>query len=405
METVVPNTYASDGKAIDNASSKADATPSQVQDWLSQVGLGETNPFELLDAGADPDLNKYLVRHDVFQIIWKDSPSIVFAPAGGGKSAFRVRLSYACRVGEDKRQVFAVPYIAPEPTATSLATHLNAILKCAAQELLLTLVYRPARFEALNQAGREKVRHVLDWNSPGLLRQFLPQIERAGGLAPLVETFAPSAAHLPAPPNSSKVRAMCAALEQISAVHETLPVSQRFQDLIHLLTNLLNFKAIHLLVDGVDAFLETVSDLHLAAMVLEPLLKQTDVWTQAGVFLKLFLPLELRHELPNHLTKGMEIAIIDWKPGALVEVLHARLRAASRGAFDSLDAISAPSLRDAETELLQIVPPIPRELLVLMNRVVEEHVDRVGPAGGLEPEDVEAAKTWYRHTKPHIPFP
>jgi hypothetical protein len=353
-----------------------------------------------LDAGADPDLSRYLVRHDVFRTIWQDSPSVVFAPAGGGKSAFRVRLAYACRVEEDERRVFPISYTAPEPTAMSLGVHLEAILRSAAQELLLTLVYRPARFAILDEAGRQAVRRVLDQNAPGLLRHFLPQIERAGGLIPLVETFDPSAARLPAPPSPYEVRALCAALERIPPVRDIPPASQRFHDLIHLLLNVLDFEAVYLLVDGVDAFPETISEPHTAMTVLKPLLERMDAWAEQQVFLKLFLPTELRRALPRRrLTKRAKVAIIEWKPESLVKVLHTRLRAASRGEFDSLDAISAPSLRDAETELLAAVPPVPRELLVLINRAIIEHIRRAGPSGGLAPEDVKAAKLWYHRTR------
>jgi hypothetical protein len=358
-----------------------------------------------LDAGADPDLSRYLVRHDVFRAIWQDSPSFVFAPAGGGKSAFRVRLVYACRVEEDERRVFPIPYTAPEPTATSLNIHLEAILRSAAQELLLMLVYRPARFEALDESGKRTVRRVLGQNAPGLLRHFLPQVERAGGLIPLVETFDPSASRLPAPPSPYEVRALCAALERIPPVRDIPPAWQRFQDLIHLLLNVLDFEAVYLLVDGVDAFPETISEPHTAMMVLKPLFEQTDAWAKQRVFLKLFLPTELRRALPRQLTKRAKVAIIEWKPESLVKVLHTRLRAASRGEFDSLDAISAPSLRDAETELLAAVPPVPRELLVLINRAIIEHIRRAGPSGGLVPEDVKAAKLWYHRTRPQVSSP
>ncbi len=382
------------------ANSEADISSNEVLDWLSRMGLGEVNPFEHLDAGADPDLSKYLVRHDVFRMIWDDSPSLVFAPAGGGKSAFRVRLTYACRVEEDRRRVFPIPYLAPEPTSSSLNDHLAPILKSAAQELLLALVYRPERFEALGEVDRRSVRRVLDQNAPGLLRHYLPQIERAGGPAPLVEAFAPSAARLPAPPDPYDVRALCTAVERMASSRDVPPVTQRFDDMLDLLLEVLDFSAVYLLVDGVDAFLETVSDPSRAVMVLEPLLEQMAAWAEERMYLKAFLPLELRSLLPERLTEEANVATIIWGREGLIDVLHARLRTASQGAFDSLDAVSAPSLRNAEEELLKVAPPVPRELLVLMNRLIEEHVRRRGSRGALEPEDLEAAKREYRCDEP-----
>ncbi len=201
------------------------------------------------------------------------------------------------------------------------------------------------------------------------------------------------------------MRALCAALERIPPVRDIPSASHRFQELIDLLLNVLNFEAVYLLVDGVDAFQETVSEPRLTVTVLEPLLEQTDAWTEQRVFLKLFLPQELRQELSGQLTKGIKVAMIDWRAESLIEVLHARLRAASRGEFDSLDAISDPSLRDAETELLKVISPVPRELLILVNQVIEEHVQRTGPTGGIEPKDVKAAQAWYHRTRSQISSP
>jgi hypothetical protein len=393
----MPANFAPDGQT--ESHQEVSPTSEKVQDWLALVGLGATNPFEHLDASADPDLSKYLVKHEVFNVIWDDSPSMLFAPAGGGKSAFRVRLTYACRVEEDERRVFPIPYLAPEPTALSLNDHLDDILKSAAQELLLALVYRPVRFEALNEAEQQSVRRVLDQSAPGLLHHYLPQVERAGGLSPLVESFAPAAARLPAPPNPYDVKALCAKLERIQAPSSIPSTSRRFQDMLNLLLTVLDFNAVYLLVDGVDAFMETVSTPRQAVPILKPLLEQMRDWNKQNLHLKCFLPLELRSILPDELTKGAKFATITWGREGLIDVLHARLRTASRGTFDSLDAISAPSLRNAESELLDAVPPIPRELLVLMNRVIEEHVLRAGPTGVLEPEDVKAAKRKYHHTQ------
>lgn len=399
----MPANFAPDGQISQHQESSA--TSEKVQDWLSQIGLGEVNPFEHLDASADPDLSKYLVKHEVFSVIWDDSPSILFAPAGGGKSAFRVRLTYACRVEEDERRIFPIPYLAPDPAASSLDDHMEDILRSAAQELLLSLVYRPTRFKALNEVEKQRIRRVLDQNAPGLLRHYLPQIERAGGLSPLVEAFAPSAARLPAPSNPYDVKALCAKLERIPSSPNIPSVSQRFQDVLNLLLNVLNFNAVYLLVDGVDAFMETISNPTQSVAILRPLLEQMNTWAKQNVYLKGFLPLELRSLLPHQLTKGAKFATIAWEREGLIDVLHARLRTASRGDFDSLDAISAPSLRNAESELLDVVPPVPRELLVLMNRVIEEHIQRSGPTGALEPEDVKAAKKKYLHTQATVSPP
>jgi hypothetical protein len=393
-ELPVPVCGASDGDSAQESvllEAAVNQSETNMQKWLAAVGLGKTNPFARWDAGADPDLSNYLVRHDVFRTIWHDSPSVVFAPLGGGKSAFRVRLSYACRVEEDERRVFPILYLAPKPTALDLETHLESILRNAAQELLLALAYRPGRFTVLDDAGKQAVRRTLDQNDPGLLSEYLPKLKRAGTLVPLIKTFDPSAAHLPAPARPEQVRSLCATLEGLAAVSEVPPVRQRFAELINLLLGLLGFEAIYILVDGVDAFIETGSEPDRAVEVVQPLLQEMKDWADQRVFLKLFLPTELS-QLLSPLTKQAKTATIRWVEESLIDVLRTRLRAASRGEFDSLDAISDKSIHGiVESKLLKAIPPLPRDLLVLANQLVVEHVRRTGANGLLDEEDLKAA--------------
>ena len=396
------------GDSVEESSlSEAGETDDQILDWLSRQGLGESNPFALLDAGSDPDLSRYLVRNDIFDILWQDSPAIVYAPAGGGKSAFRVRLTHACRVEEDGRRIFSIPYL--EPSVDSLDAHLGAIFMAAALELLLVLTYRPERFLSLDRRDQEAVRNALDENAPGLLRRFLPQIKRTGSLNPLAETFDPSAAVLKDPATPYKVRALCTTFSQIPPKQDSAPSLERFDSLIRLLLGTLGFEAIYLVVDGVDAYLATMRDPKLGLRVLEPLLEQISPWTERGIYLKMLLPEELRRILPNDLTQAAEVAIIEWTPDSLVKIIQARLRAASNGRFDSLDKLSGRSIRNAEAELLKAVlhssRQVPREMLVLMNRVLFEHVSRGGDNGDIELEDVQAAVDWYLRTHPNVSPP
>lgn len=371
-----------------------------VRDWLRWANLGDNNPFEALEAGSDPELSRYLVRHDVFDLLWQDQPTIVYAPAGGGKSAFRVRLAWACRVGEDGRQVFAIPYIAPEPDATTLEEHLAPILSKAARELLLMIVYRPERLLDLGPEGRQSVRRVLDQNDPGLVARFLTQLRRAGEMTPLVEGHDASAARLTDPPKPDVIGAVCDVLDELPESREVAPAEERFESLLKVLGGVLGFASVYLLLDGIDAWVETRHDAQRAVAVLTPLLRQSEAWAARGVYLKLFLPQELRKRLSGELTKDVKSAIIRWDSSSCAEVLHRRLLAASGGRIGRLNApsLSTPGLVEVEEELLRAIPasPTPRELLVLVNRVIEEHVRAGSQESRLEPEDVQAAIRWYR---------
>jgi hypothetical protein len=372
----------------------------KTQAWLKTVGL-RFNPFssDTFNSADDPNLRQYLVDHDAFAMLWGDWVSTILAPTGGGKSAFRVRLAYAARIGEDGRRVFPVVYTLPLHLRT-LADHLNVLVESAAYELLLEIAHRPAWFESLSLETKMLVRQALDQNAPGWTR-FLSQLERDGSLAPLAETFDRSASHLPNSPSADRVRNVCSALRALPTALAVPPAEERWPQLIKLLLEVLQFEAAYILVDGADAYPETVREPELALRWLEPMLAQAGSWSTSQVFLKLFLPVELQPGLEKLytylLTSPAKFVKIIWTPERLAEVVAARLRAASAGEFDSLDAICSPALRNLNRELAGIARPlVPREVVALAGRVILEHIRRPDSGELLQPEDFEAARAWYR---------
>ena len=379
---------------------KPDNDPvAKVEAWLAEAEL-YFDPFapNTFDAGNDPHLSAYLVGHDDFVAVWGDWISTILAPAGGGKSAFRTRLAYAARVGEDGRRIFPIVYSLPQ--VSTLEAHLEGLCKSAAYELLLEMIYRPDRFELLDSEARQQVRGILDHNAVGWER-FLPQLERAGSHVPLAETFDPAAVRLPNPPKPADVYKVCADLRAMRSTLPRLSVTERWRRLISFLLETLKFEAIYVLVDGVDAYPETAHDLNAALAWLSPLLDQASAWAASRVFLKLFLPIELYDSLwqsyPHLLTFPARFAKIIWNPERLAEVLAARLQVASDDVFDSLDALCTPALRGLNHELAILAhPAVPREVMVLASRLLVEHVRRPEVGDLLEPVDLEAARDWYQ---------
>ncbi len=377
---------------------KNDKPDKKINAWFESVGLA-FNPFEPLEAGTDARLSTYLVGHDAFETLRGDWPAVLFAPAGGGKSAFRVRLAYACRTGEKGRRVFPILYHLPRGLLP-LTDHLQKICWAAAHELLLELAWRPGWFEGLNHETRQQIRLMLDWNAPDLLDHFLPQLRAKGSPMPIVNAYDPSAAHLSNPPAPERVRALCNSLQALAGGRTTPPPpEERFEQLLNLILSKLRFRAIYILVDGIDAYPETLHSPATALSWLEPMMDRLPTWSKQAVFLKLFLPEELedifvhKHKL---LTSQVKSTKIEWTVARLVDMLKARIQAASRGEFDSLDAVSSPGLHHIEQELASIVPPNPRELLLLANRLVQEHVRRAPPDSPLKSEDLEAAIAFYK---------
>lgn len=375
--------------------------------WLrEELGL-YFDPFQHLDAGADPHLPAYLIDHGAFVDLWGDWPSFLFAPAGGGKTAFRVRLARACRVEQDGRRVFPVVFRLPRPVAEGECPDEQAYFAALLQEmgaaLLLLLVYRPDRFLGLPDSLRRKVRGALEEDFPGALDYYLSQLEDAGSLVPLAQAFDQTAVGLPAEPSAERVRTLCAA---IRATHPErggpLDPQERLHWFMWLLIKDLEYESVYLLVDGADAY---VQEPLFAIRLLHPLLERLRAWAEQALFAKLFLPEELEPLLKEEhqalLTTPSRITIIEWDKYLLARVIQERLYTASEGMYDSLEAISTRDVGDQlEEHLAEIVhPQLPREMLRLTRQVFVEHIRRVGPYGRLERRDFVAAQDWYESQK------
>jgi hypothetical protein len=371
--------------------------------WLAkELGL-RFDPFTHLDAGADPQLSTYLVDHEAFPLLWGNWPSFLFAPNGGGKTAFRVRLARACRVRLDNRRILPVIFRPPSPQDSPQSleenSYFEALLNAVATALLLELAYRPDRFLRLNTTSQKEVRFFLERNLSGPLDYYLEQLEDAGALEPLTRTFDPTAKGLPSKPLPESIRSFCEKMyqTQIEGNLSSDPLTQ-IEQAIDLLKRSLGYEAVYVLTDGVDAY---VQDPSIAMQLLEPLLTRTRTWEKSGFFIKYFLTEELLPSIRElHqplLTSPSKVTIIEWNVDSLAEVVRERLRVASEGMFDSLTAISRPDVSgQIERHLAEAISPsIPREIIRLSQRVFTEHVDRVGPYGRLEQRDFEAALAWY----------
>ncbi len=382
-----------------------DSPEAQIDRWLASFGLA-FDPFRVLDAAADPRLSQYLVGHQVLEILWGDWPSLVFASAGGGKSAFRVWLAHACRAGWDGRHIFPIVYALPERVMQAAPpdrqrSYQETILEAAARELLLTLAYRPERYLDLPPSQRRRLASWLAHTLPTPPIHLLAPVQTAQDLSVLGEGYDPTFT-MANPPTARRLQQLKAVLTDVLS---TGPSSQpdadsRWQSLHELLTDLLGYRAVYLLLDGVDAYPETLNRPDRIAEVLAPLLHLLRQWNDQalGAFLKAFLPQEARpwqERVEGLLTPEPRVAMINWNRSSLLTLLRQRLLAASQGRFDRLGALGDPGLYDADERLVDEVRPYPRELLLVAERLFLEHILRAGPEGRLSSEDLEAALAWY----------
>lgn len=372
------------------------------------------NPFGYIDAGEDPFIPFYLIEHNQFEKINSDQPSFVFAPAGGGKTAFRVRLARECRAGWNKRRIFPIVFKPTEPgdpkrDKRQTLRQRTDLLRYAARELFLYLAYSPYALEEMDAVLRKTFIQTILWDLDYSITFYLNQMKAASSLEPILTAFDPTARSLPNPPDREDILYLYRKLSRLIPEGEKPDEEHRLEILFDLVLNKLKFEAIYILVDGVDAFLETGNNPRNALLSVSWLLDNALAWSQKGVYTKYFLPKEIQSfvdETPDFrpLTSKSKIITIKWDADALSEVIRRRLQEASGGKFDSLVAISDRALRASGrspeelliSELRRHKKLSPRSLIKAMDRLFACHVHDEQVREKLTSQDLTAVREWIR---------
>ncbi|MGB4804128.1 MAG: hypothetical protein WBV59_15820 [Anaerolineae bacterium] len=387
-----------------------DTFEGEFEAWQRRLGF-RFNPFGCLEASTDSFLGEYMVAHDAFAIAWQEVPSLIFAPAGGGKTAMRLYTTRICWSSLGGT-VFPIPYVFSDmPYSAVISTldgthdHRPQILRMAAVALLIGAAYHPERFLDLDRSYWRHLIHFLRRELPGSLDYYVSVLETE--LLPAVlASLLDRTLLLNEQPSPALLRQLCHALHDGLSEHPLdLPLQARFDDLIDLLRNGLGFRAIFLLLDGIDALPETSNDSVLASAWLDSLIAQATDWLNERILLKGFLPKSLMSAVALNVAAvmpSMRVAELTWTPPLLAEVLRRRVYVASGGNFGSLDAVSSPALRDIETMLVRVAHPLPREVVLLAGRVLYESYRRNNrESERLEAADVEMALSWYQKQEPY----
>lgn len=347
--------------------------------WLKDHGLF-FNPFEPLQADRDVRLWMYWVGNpEVFQLAWEPAAALVVAPWGGGKSALRARLTQECWAAPVEARPFPLVYF-PGGTYHDLTTHLREMVEHGARELLLALARHPRCFLEASSSTQKAFAEFL---SPALPQAafLLDQATEETSLAPFNRPYDPGYdLEIPREDRSDW-------LAFILSLRALLPESPgpgepagQWEALLFWIKELLHRPCIYLLVDGLDAWPETAAQPSQLLDSARPFLMAAPDWSQQGCFLKLFLPLAVKplladFPLPPEVCQGE----ISWSPSLLLQVLQRRMIAASRGRLDALAALAEPALAGLDEQLVQAIPLLPRELLVLVNHILEIHARENAP--------------------------
>lgn len=382
--------------------------------WLNHFGF-HFDPFEHGEASLDPHLNRYLIGHDAFSAAWGETPAAIFSPPGGGKTALRIYTSRACWTGGGGYQPFPIHYHLPHYFANSnfstLEDHLQKIVHSAAHALFLAFAYYPLLLlRAPTSLQAHLVQFIAAWVSN--LDYYL-SVLRENHQPDIAAAQLDRSYVLHQSPDVSLLNLVCETFEKHLG-GEKLPISSSihvvFEKVMNWITRDLGFRSVYVLLDGVDGFPELASSPGFAAQSLVQLFSKAPEWTASRIFIKGFLPLEIRPHLQKHLEKqwaALEQVELKWDAAMLADMLRRRVYTATEGAFASLSAVSAlPAGQDLELELARVVNPLPREALTLVRQVLFEYetrwVNNPTAARQIQIEDIENAVAWYRSEQAHI---
>lgn len=381
--------------------------------WLDHFGF-RFNPFEHIEASRDPNLNRYLIGHEAFSVAWSESPSMIYSPPGGGKTALRIYTSRACWTGGGGYQPFPIHYHLPHyfksGDFSTVEDHLEQIVHSGAHALFLAFAYYPLIFiRSSPSLQRQLAQFIFTWIPKidfylDVLREGQPD-DVAGQLDSSYKLH-----------QASDPTLLPLLLDMLTKYHQeeqapaSLSIQKVFERMVNWITNDLGFRAVYLLLDGVDGFPELASSPGFAAESLAQLFAKAPDWTALHVFVKGFLPQEIRSHLQERLGKhwsAFSQVDLKWDAALLAEMLRRRVYAATEGEFASLGAVSAlPSGQDLELELARAVNPLPREALTLVRQVLFEYETRWGrnptAAKQIQNEDIENGIAWYRNEQAHV---
>ncbi len=350
-------------------SSYDNSLPSTLHDWLQRVGFND-NPFAQDDAHAESKcLPAYFRDVGIFDMLAGNplvpEPRIIFAPRGGGKSAYWVMLQNKCQPSQEREagvlyNVLAVPHIRftrlLELRRTRHLTardHLNEILRYGTRNLLEALTNDCALARNFPRSACGRLRWFCDEFYPELLQPESVKValEKIGGTFPFEwEAFEQAVERREL---TSLMRSLSApeSLGWLAGVIDahTRPLSP-MATADELMTEFCSvarasgLAAVYILVDELDATAEAQQNLSLVVELVEPLLEDQALMTGNRWAFRVFLPEEARDML---LKPGTRLAQfiqrhqvrIQWNEEALRGLLSERLKYYSNEKIESLEQI------------------------------------------------------------------
>jgi len=384
----------------------SDTLSLRLGSWLRQVGFTNGNPFATSEADREHRLlPEFFVDTGHYDLIWGDpdipQTALIFAPRGGGKTAYRVMVQSQCCPADPRSDVLAVLHTYFEPILARVGTpegvdaesHIRMILKGGVRALLDTLCRYQERAEDFPRHQRSR----LAW----FLRRFAPgevgPIKVLTRLRSVRQEFDPSWDSFRQSVREVRLRELLACSDLLEDpvarflgdVVDSIPEPLDPQSPPHrLLAGFVDLarsselKTVYILMDRLDEAPETANDPEMIVNLLEPLLASLPIMETPGAAFKIFLPRLVFEPLRVCRTVRLDrlgVYGIEWEDRLLAEMLSRRLLAYSNGRIRSLAQIcTSPLAEFIDQKMVEWADGSPRQMLRLGNLFFRVHVSRPG---------------------------
>jgi hypothetical protein len=321
------------------------------------------DPFKHLDSTKDAHLYEYLVIPKTVEVAWEDAPMAIFARPGGGKSALRQYTENSLR--KTRGVKLPVTYV-PSSYRAGTEFHEIGLKQALAKAIFIYLISYPDLFLQFSRDKQIKTIEILAY-LPFELDFLLDILQRATTIIEIEQLLGVGAlSYIEEPGQAHK--------QMITIIQESHiePSKTNALLLFKQAREIFEIKNFHVLIDGLDGFIETSANSGLMNWVL-PILQQSSDWAKHEIYLKFFLPFTLTDLSKFIPIPGLSTAALEWDTGLLADVIRRRLYVASNGAFDSLDALSIPGLRNVELQVArQLDEKLPRAMIKKVRLLLEK---------------------------------
>ena len=360
------------------AESAANALPGPI-DWPAETSFSPRAFF------VDP-VYAGRAQGSIFSDLRRSQSTLVFGRPGEGKTTTRLALEAHVRTQPERTLIVTYEPGKADSTPT-LDDHLTRLVEQVAVDLFVQVVeqfaYRTRAPNARQTAGMawlalfggqplDRVRDVLTrgqepsavWGFAELWRYLDRPIVRS-----VVRT--------------ERLRRWLSRLNACIAADAAppLPPPERWQKAVGIVRSW-GYRQIYVAIDGVDTWQRTPPAM---MAVLDALLAETPHLARQRVYLKSFLPLELRPEVENKLAAAglgaadCRLLTLNWERDRLEALIDARFRAAGSGRRRVGDLALTEAGDDIDALLIATADHSPRRLLTQLDQLLNVHLRRGEP--------------------------